>query len=184
MASFVFGHLMNRVMDSVEVQLLSQRSQFFLASASTMLGVDAHGKVLLRAVGQDFAEELSEFCSMLSFFERIALEGFGDLGIAFPFGLAAHRQVHAHFGAFAPEIVPEPFEDFGVFDLPVADVVLAGPLRGAFFFRDFNEFARGNMALGASFGRVFAFIDETADEASEFLFHKLILSIVCRFPIL
>ncbi len=96
-AGFVFAHLMYRVMDGVEVELLSERGEVFLASASAVLGIDAHLEVLLRGVGEDFAEELCEFRCMLSFLECIALESLSDFRIAFAVCLAAHGEVHADF---------------------------------------------------------------------------------------
>lgn len=96
-AGFVFAHLVHRVVDGVEVELLSERGEVFLASASAVLGIDAHLEVLLRGVGEDFAEELCEFRCMLSFLECIALESLSDFRIAFAVCLAAHGEVHADF---------------------------------------------------------------------------------------
>ena len=81
-AGFVFAHLMYRVMDGVEVELLSERGEVFLASASAVLGIDAHLEVLLRGVGEDFAEELCKFRCMFSFVKCVALESFSDFRVS------------------------------------------------------------------------------------------------------
>ena len=60
MASLVLSHLVNRVMDSIETELLCERCELFLASASAVLCIDTHREILLRAVRQDLAKELSE----------------------------------------------------------------------------------------------------------------------------
>ena len=73
MASLVLSHLMNRIMDSIETELLCERCELFLASASAVLCIDTHREVLLRAVRQDLAEELSKLGSVLCFFMSCSL---------------------------------------------------------------------------------------------------------------
>ena len=65
MASFVFAHFMNRIMDGIVAQLFSQGSDFFLASASALYFLcSSHFQVLLGAVGNDFAQQFSELGSV------------------------------------------------------------------------------------------------------------------------
>ena len=52
-----------------------------------------------------------------------------------------------------------------------AELVLAGPHGLAGFFLDFHELFGLRMANRAFCGRVLAFVDVSAHEASEFLFH-------------
>ena len=80
--SFVFCHFMNRVMDSVEVELFSEGGDFFLACASALFSSSTHFEVGLGVVGNDFAEEFSEFSSVFSFFESDAFVSFCDFRIA------------------------------------------------------------------------------------------------------
>lgn len=82
MASFVFCHFMNRVMDSVEVELFCQRSQFFFASASALFCGSAEFEVGLRVVCYDFAKEFGKFSCVFSFFKCNAFVSFGNFRIA------------------------------------------------------------------------------------------------------
>ena len=69
----VLGHLVHRIMDSVEIELLGEHRELLLAGAGAVLGVDAHFKVLLRAVGEHLAEELGELRGMLCFLESTSV---------------------------------------------------------------------------------------------------------------
>ena len=97
--------------DSIKAELFCERCELFLASASAVLCIDAHREVLLRAVRQDLAEELSELSSMLCFFECIALVSLCDFRIAFTISLAAHSEVHADFGAFSFKVSTKVLDD-------------------------------------------------------------------------
>ena len=68
MTGLILCHLVDGVVDGVEVQLLGLLGQIHLAGTGTALGVNAHLQVLLGAVGYDFAEKLCEFCCVLCFF--------------------------------------------------------------------------------------------------------------------
>ena len=87
----------------------------------------------------------------------------GDLGVALALRLAAHREVHAHFGAFADEMVLEAGPDLRIAALGNAEDVLAGPLGLIGFFLYFHELFGLRMAYGALGGRILAFMDITAD---------------------
>ena len=108
---------------------------------------------------------------MVRLLEGIATEGIGHFRVSFPLGLAAHGKVHAHFRTFAREMVPQTGEDFFVHSLGNADNMLASPLGLVAFFFDFHELVSLGMADRAFCGRVFPFINVTADQASESLFH-------------
>ena len=62
--------------------------------------------------------------------------------------------------------------DFGILYAAVAKAMLTGPVQAIFL--DLDEFFRLCTALGACLGGIFTFIDITADETSEFLFHNCI----------
>ena len=99
MASFVFAHFMNRIMDGIVAQLFSQGSDFFLASASALFCSSSHFQVLLGAVGNDFAQQFSELGSVFCFFKSDAFISFCNFRIAFTIGYTGHTQLHTKFGA-------------------------------------------------------------------------------------
>ena len=76
---------------------------------------------------------------MFGFFESVALEGFGDFGIAFAVGLARHCQVHAYFGAFAVEVGLEVLDHLGVAAFGHAELMLCYELESLFGI-EFFEF--------------------------------------------
>ena len=114
-------------MDGVEIQRLGPFGDEELAFAGAFLGLVTFLEVGL-GVPDHFADELGELCGMLGLFPCVALEGFGDLGVAFSIGLAAHRQVHAHFGAFAGEVFLEARPDLRVTAFGNAQDMLGGIL--------------------------------------------------------
>ena len=59
---------MNGVMDCIQVSCFCTFCQIGFTSGSTVLSLYTHLKVLLGAVGYDFAKELCKFSSMLSLF--------------------------------------------------------------------------------------------------------------------
>ena len=65
----VAGHLVDGVVDGVQIQLLGLLGQLKLAQGSAVLGIDAHLQVLLGGVGQDLAQQLSELGGVLSLFQ-------------------------------------------------------------------------------------------------------------------
>ena len=155
-------------MDSVKAELLCERCELFLASASAVLSIDAHREVLLRAVRQDLAEELSEFSSMLCFFECIALVSLCDFRIAFTISLAAHSEVHADFGALAREVLAKAFEDARINVLGNADAMLICERHLTALL---NELGCRSMADRALSRSCFAFVNITANRANK-LFHN------------
>ena len=68
-------------------------------------------------------------------------------------------------------MIVQALHDLGVVDLAVSELVLAGPVETIFL--DFDKLVSLGAADGARLGRVLAFVDVTADEASEFLFHAI-----------
>ena len=163
MAGFVFRHFMDGVMDGVVAEFLRTLGEFELAGAGAVFGVAAELDVLLRAGGEDFAEQFGELGGVFGLFESVTLEGVGDFRIAFALGLTAHGEVHADFRAFAGEVGLEAFDDLRVRVGGDADGVLASPLQ---IFRFFNfEFRAGALALGAERRGLVTFVDITADGA-------------------
>ena len=107
---------------------------------------------------------------MLSFLERIALESFGDFGIAFAIGLAAHGEVHTYFAAFTVEVGGEVGDHLFVATLGDTYLVFCNELEGCFRV-EFAESGTGSAALGAFFGCFCAFVHIAAGLADKFLFH-------------
>ena len=87
----VAGHLMDGVVDGVQVQGLGLLGQLELAGGSAVLGVHAHLQVLLGAVGQDVAQQLGELCGVLGLLIGGLLPVQADLGITQPNGFAVRR---------------------------------------------------------------------------------------------
>ena len=95
---------------------------------------------------------------------------FGVLSPTLTVCLAAHCEIHAHFGAFAHEVVVEVLNHLLVATFGNADFVLCYE-RERTLFAEFLELRSGNAAHGAFFGSFGTFVDVTANGADEFLFH-------------
>ena len=65
---FVASHFMHGVMDGVEAQFLGLLGNLHLAGGSAVLGLNAHLQVLLGAVGDDLAQQLSKLGGVLGLF--------------------------------------------------------------------------------------------------------------------
>ena len=68
-AGFVLGHLVNGIVNSVEIKLLCKLCKLEFAHGCTVFGVCAHFEVFLCAVGYDLAQKLCEFSGMLCLFK-------------------------------------------------------------------------------------------------------------------
>ena len=64
----VASHLMDGVVDRIQVQSLSLLSQLGLAHGSAILGLYAHLQVLLGGIGNHFAQQLGKLGSVLGLF--------------------------------------------------------------------------------------------------------------------
>ena len=64
-AGLVAGHLVDGVVDSIQVQLLGLLGQLELTGGGAVLGVDAHLQVLLGGVGDHLAQQLGELGGVL-----------------------------------------------------------------------------------------------------------------------
>ena len=107
MAGVVASHLMNSVVDSVEVESLGALSQIELPAARAVLSVNTHLKVLLGGVGYDLAEQLSKLCSVLSLLVSSLLPVQTDFRVAFAVSDAGHCQIHTDLGALALEMLAQ-----------------------------------------------------------------------------
>ena len=125
-------------MDGVEVLRLGKLSDVELILACTLLGKHSLLNVGL-CVPDALSEKFGELCSMLGLLEGIPLEGIGNLRITFPVGLAAHRNIHSHFGALACEMSAKPLKNLRINSLCNSKFVLASPRHHSFLFLHFNE---------------------------------------------
>ena len=89
----VAGHLVDGVMDGVQVELLGQLGQLGLAGGGAVLGLDAHLEVLLGGVGHDLAEELGELGGVLGLLVGGLLPVQADLGITLAVSNAAKSEL-------------------------------------------------------------------------------------------
>ena len=65
MAGLVPGHLMDGVVDGVQVVLLGQLGQLELAHGGAVLSLDAHLQILLGGIGHHVAQQLGELGGVL-----------------------------------------------------------------------------------------------------------------------
>ena len=168
---FVSCHLVDGVMDRVEVELFGFLGQVRLAGGGAVFGFYAHFEVFLGGVGDDIAQELSEFFGVLGLLKSGPLPVQADLRIAFPVGDAGHGQVHADFAAFAFKVCPQASLNLFRGILRDADDVLCRPGHLAALL---NKLGAGDVADRALCGGIFAFIDITANRTYEF-FHDTFL---------
>ena len=84
------------------------------------------------------------------------------------------EKLEADLRALSVEVILEALDNFLVLYSAVTDVVLAGPLRLAALILDLNELACRSVALRALCWRVLTFVNITANQTSEFLFHNKI----------
>ena len=168
MAGFVLGHLVDGVVDGVIAEGFGALGDGQFAFAGAAFGFCALLEVGL-GVPDHLTEQFGDAGGVVGLLEGVAAEGVGHLRIALALGLAAHREVHAHLAAFAVEVVVQALHDLGVLNDTVAQVVLTGPLEALAL--DFDKLVPLRVALRTFGGRVLAFIDVSANQTSEFLFH-------------
>ena len=108
MTGLVLGHLVNGVVNGVEVLLLRHAGQAHLVLAGAALGIHTFEQVGL-GVPNDVADQFGKLRSVLGLLPGIALESLGDFGVALTIRLTSHRQVLSHLGTFAHEVVVQTF---------------------------------------------------------------------------
>ncbi len=167
MTGFVAGHLVDGVVDGVEVEGFGAFGEVGLAGGGTVFGVDAHLEVLLGAVSQHFAQQLGKFGGVLGFLKGGFLPVETHLGIALAVSHAGHGQVHTHLFALTFEVGAEVHLDVLGGILGHADYMLGGPGLDVLF-----HFLHGFAADGAFLGHFVAFIDVAAHGADEFFTHN------------
>ena len=168
---FVAGHLVDGVVDGVEVEGLGALGEVGLAGGGAVFGFHAHLQVLLGGVGQHLTQQLCELGGVIGLLESGGLPVLADLGIALAEGDAAHGQIHAHLGALAVEIGAQIRDDVLGSALGHAHHVLSRP---AHLLGLLDELAGGRLADGAELGGSLALVHIAADGTDKLL-HKMIL---------
>ena len=149
MAGFVFGHLVDGVVDGIEVALLGHAGDAHLVFAGAALGNHALVKVGL-GVPNHVAKQFGKAGAVLGLFKSITLESLGDFGVAFAVGLAAHGQIHADFGSLTHEMGVQVLNHVLAGAFGDADDMLGDEIQGSRLVNDlpFNDL----LALRATLG--------------------------------
>ena len=169
-ASLILTHLMNSVMDSVKVQLLSQRSDTLLILACTSLSLHTLLQVGL-CVPNNLTDQLSELSGVLSLLPSVTLESISYLGITLAICLTAHRQVHTYLSTLAHEVSLQAIPYLFVATFRYAQNVLVNELQSALCLNELFELLFRLFTLRASFGCLISFVYITTYCANPFLFH-------------
>ena len=173
----VLCHLVDGVVDGVEVQLLCHLSQLELAFASAVLGGNASFEVLLGGGKNDLAQQLGKLGGVLRFLVSCLFPVHTDLGVALAESHSRHSEVHTDLAAFAVEVGAQTLYDLGgnVGFLGNAYYVLGSEgTKVLLLLDDLNEFLGGLLAQGASGRGILAYYDLTAYGTFPF-FHCLLL---------
>ena len=170
MPGFILRHLMHRIMDGVQIQLLSALGQRHLALGGATLGLHTHLQVLLGAVGHNLAQQLRKLGRML----RLLIGGLfpvqADLRIALAVRHARHGQVHTNLGALAGKVGAQPLQDLLIHAGGHAHHMLSRPAALGLLL---SELIRTSPADGADLRRFLAGIHITTHAANE-LFHTVL----------
>ncbi len=169
MTSFILRHLMDGVVDGVQIQSLCLLGQIHLASAGTALGLGTHHQVLLGAVGDDLTQQLGEAGCVVGFLVGVALVSLSDLGVALALSHTGHCQIHADLAALTLEVCAQTVHDLLGDALSLADADdMLGHIGVAGLL---HECGSGSLADGALL-RDGAFSDITTNGANV-LFHTI-----------
>lgn len=146
--SLVASHLVDGVVDGIEVGSLGTLGEIGLTSGGAILGLNAHLEVLLGGVGHDLAQELSKLGGVLGLLMGCLLVIKANLGITLAMSDAGHGQVHTDLGALALKVGAQVGDDvLGHTLLGNAHNVLGSPSKATLIL--LQEAGTGNAALGA-----------------------------------
>ena len=91
----IAGHLMNRVMDGIQIQGLCSLGQISLAGGRAILSIDTHLEILLGRIGQNLTQHFCKACRMISLFEGGLLVIHANFGITLTESGTRHCKIHA-----------------------------------------------------------------------------------------
>ena len=167
--SLVLCHLVNGVVDSIEVKSLCTLCNAELVGTCTRLSHHALLKVGL-SVPNNVAKKLCKLSSVLSLFPSIALESLSNLGLTLAVGLARHSKIHTHLSALTVEVSVKVLNHFLVAALCNTYLMLAFKSDAA-VLNNFLELACRNLTLRAEFGSCITFVNVTTYCTNKFLCH-------------
>ena len=184
---------MHGVVDGIQAVLLCAGGQLGLASGCAEFALNSPSQVLLGGVGHVrlalAAQKLSELSGMLGLFVSCLFPVQADFGVALAVSDARHAQVHAHFRALAREVrlqllqnvvlvlvghVGVILDGFSV----NAELVLGGKLHFAFNLLEHFSASAADGALEIG-GKLFAFVDVTANFANPFRHDRFSFCLFC-----
>ena len=171
MTSLILAHLMNSIMDSIEVLLLSQSCDPHLVLARSLLSKHSLLNVSL-CVPYALSEELSELSCMLSLLPCISLECLCDLRITLSVCLTAHSEVHSYLRALSSKVITKTLKDLRINSLSYSELMLVCPYEVLTCLDDLLELIRTYVAEWTLLRSHFTFMNITANQASEFLCHN------------
>ena len=151
-------------MDGIQALLLGHLRQLGLAVGGAVLGLYAHLKVLLGAVGDHLAQHLGKLGGVLGLLIGGLLPVEAYLGITLAVGDPGHGQIHTHLCALALEVGAQTLDDLLVNALGHAHHVLGGPGHIAGLG---VELLGGGAADRALLGGAVALMDITAYAANK-----------------
>ena len=83
MTGLIASHLVDGIMDGIQIQRLGFLGQLGLAHGSAVFGLHSHLQVLFGGIGHDLTQQLCELGSMLGLFPGSLFPVQTDLRIAF-----------------------------------------------------------------------------------------------------
>jgi hypothetical protein len=148
MTSLVTSHLVNGIVDGIEVGSFGALGQVGLAGGCAVLSFNAELEVLLGGVGDNLAQKLGELGGVFGLLVSGLLIVKTDLGIALAEGDAAHGKIHADLGALTVEVGAQVLDDVlgNLIKLANANDVLGSPSHIAGLL---GELSARAAALGA-----------------------------------
>ena len=170
----VLGHLVNRIVNGIEILLLGNARKVHLAFACAVLGIHALVEVGL-GIPYNLAYELCKLGCMLGLLPCVTLEGLGNFGITLTVCLTAHRKVHAHLGALAHEVVLKTLPEFGIRTFAITEFVLGNEIELAAVLYNLNELVLLCFAYRALIGCLGTFVDISTYGTTPFFCHNIIL---------
>ena len=125
------------------------------------------------------AQQFGELGAVFGLFKSVALEGLGNLGVAFAVGLAAHGQIHADLGGLSHVVGVEVLDHVLTGAFGDAKDMLGDKVQGSTLVNDFPF--DDLLALRAALGGFLSFVYVPADGADEFFLHSgFIFELVLR----
>ena len=137
MSCLVLSHLMNRIMNGIQILSFGifSNTEFVFTSPGfchhTLLQVGFR-------IPYDISQKFGKFGGVFSFFECISFKCFCNLRIAFTIRLATHGKIHADFRAFSHEMCIEIFFYLRIYVLCDANDMFGSISNGIVFY--FFEF--------------------------------------------